>query len=166
MGKRGVKPRSADLIKRVIRNCCIEDPTTGCWVWQGAISSSGYGMLSFNGKAALVHRVAYELFNEPIPEGKCLLHSCDNRLCANPQHLIPGTLAENNQDMFQKQRGCYPPLFQRDTHPRAKLSSRQANEIRDAYSKGNATQKQLGAKYGVHKGTISRIVRQQEVLQP
>ncbi|MFJ2662519.1 HNH endonuclease signature motif containing protein [Arthrobacter koreensis] len=43
-----------------------------------------------------VHRVAYELFSGPIPNGLVLDHLCRNRGCFNPNHLEPVTRAVNN----------------------------------------------------------------------
>jgi hypothetical protein len=64
----------------------------------------GYGQFRFEGKILRAHRVAYELEVGPIPEGMKLLHSCDNRRCVKPQHLTPGTMAQNNADMNRKGR--------------------------------------------------------------
>lgn len=31
-------------------------------------------------------------------------HSCDNRKCINPEHLIAGTVSDNIQDMIERKR--------------------------------------------------------------
>ena len=47
----------------------------------------------------------WEAFNgEPIPEGKIILHSCDNPSCVNPNHLRVGTWGENMQDRSDRMR--------------------------------------------------------------
>ena len=78
--------------------------TESCWFWKGAKTGHGYGSMKVNGKMISAHRLSYELFVGPLPYGKILLHSCDNRLCVRPGHLKPGTHKDNTQDMFNKNR--------------------------------------------------------------
>lgn len=70
-----------------------------CWIWEGSCTSAGYGEMMVSGRMAYVHRLAYELFIGPIPEGLDLDHvkarGCTSRACANPAHLEPVTRAEN-----------------------------------------------------------------------
>ena len=42
-----------------------------------------------------LHRAIYEKFVGPIPDGLTIDHLCRNRLCVNPAHLEPVTLAAN-----------------------------------------------------------------------
>ena len=73
----------------------------GCWEWTGPGNGHGYGRWSFsvNGrlKSVMVHRLAWELWRGPIPDGHHIDHLCRNRLCFNPSHLEPVTPAENNR---------------------------------------------------------------------
>lgn len=56
----------------------------GCWVWQGAKTSAGYGEISVDGKMHYTHRLMYQLHKGSIPDGLCIDHRCGNRACCNP----------------------------------------------------------------------------------
>lgn len=77
---------SHPLLERLIENV---DMTTSapCWLWTAGRSSGGYGMLRANGKPVYTHRVAYEIWKGPIPEGLTIDHLCRVRACCNPAHL-------------------------------------------------------------------------------
>lgn len=68
----------------------------GCWLWTGSVQSSGYG--SWGGQGKLAHRLAYEDLVGPVPHGLVLDHLCHVRLCVNPDHLNPVTIAVNNRN--------------------------------------------------------------------
>lgn len=78
----------------------IPVPWSGCWLWEGA-DSKGYG----SHRHRLVHRLAWEEANGPIPTGLFVCHHCDVKLCCNPQHLFLGTAKDNAQDHYDKGRG-------------------------------------------------------------
>jgi hypothetical protein len=69
----------------------------GCWLWRGASTAAGYGHFYDRAKhiTALAHRVAYEAFVGPVPEGRELDHLCRMRACCNPSHLEPVEHREN-----------------------------------------------------------------------
>jgi hypothetical protein len=72
------------------------EKTPGCWIWTGALTEEGYGLLGIGGtKNRLAHRWSYERFVGPIPEGLQLDHLCRVRNCVNPEHLEPVTAGEN-----------------------------------------------------------------------
>lgn len=112
----------------------------GCWIWQRAINSGGYGQVNRGGKIILAHRLCYERFVGPIPEGLHLDHLCRNRACVNPDHLEPVTNAENCR------RGA-----------RASLSRATRNFIRN--QRGKATQTELAAQLGISQTAVSQIQR-------
>ncbi len=67
----------------------------GCWQWRLALDSGGYGQLEEHGRIFSAHRLAYELFKGPIPQGLTIDHLCRNRGCVNPDHLEVVTMREN-----------------------------------------------------------------------
>ncbi|MBP5913182.1 HNH endonuclease [Streptomyces sp. LBUM 1486] len=71
------------------------DRSGECWLWTGVLTLGGYGRIKVQGRNALAHRVAYEEWVGPIPEGLDLDHLCRVRNCINPAHLEPVTHAEN-----------------------------------------------------------------------
>ena len=73
----------------------IEPRTSGCWEWVGYVNYKGYGCLSLRGREYKVHRLMYETYVGPIPEGMVTDHLCRNRRCVNPDHLEPVTIGEN-----------------------------------------------------------------------
>lgn len=129
-----------------------------CWLWTGAVITSGYGHMSVGGRAgtqARAPRLSWILHNGPIPEGMQACHKCDVRLCVNPKHLFLGTNAENARDMAQKGRQ-WRQL--RPGAPRRLLNARQVAFIRLFREFTGATQSSLAKKYGVHVNTINSIV--------
>lgn len=94
------------------------EPNTGCLLWLGAtFRDTHYGAFrGEDGRTRNAHRVAWELVNGPVPEGMCVLHHCDNRVCvfADPDprrsHLFLGTVLDNTRDMDAKGRRVNAPL--------------------------------------------------------
>ena len=92
----------SDLKSRLVRGV-IEAPFgyngTPCWVWVKYINSDGYGCMGVNKKTYSTHRLAYELWNGPIPPGLEIDHLCQTKACCNPEHLEAATHAENVRRM-------------------------------------------------------------------
>ena len=77
----------------------------GCWEWNGARNSNGYGNLGLGGgRTGAAHRVSYEVHHGPIPDGMFVRHKCDNPPCINPDHLLIGTPRQNSGDMVKRRR--------------------------------------------------------------
>lgn len=128
----------------------------GCWEWAGPKDSRGYGHLAWNGKNARAHRVAYELQHGEIPRGSghhgtVIMHLCDNKLCCNPEHLKPGTHADNMADM--KAKGRRKRVNSGERNGRAKLTPEQVIAIR-ADKRGKRT---IAKDYGISPAQAQRV---------
>jgi HNH endonuclease len=127
------------------------DESTGpdrCWQWLGA-TRNGYGKIicQADHKRTYVtaHRLAWELFNGPIPPGLDVLHRCDNPACCNPAHLFLGTHSDNMRDREAKGRHNAP---RGSNHGRAKLTEDDVRTIRRLVAEGTP-QNVLARRYGV-----------------
>lgn len=69
--------------------------TKSCWLWQGAKSAGGYGVIGIFYKTEPAHRISYILNGGKINPGLCLDHICRVRHCVNPKHIRQITLIEN-----------------------------------------------------------------------
>lgn len=136
-------------VEWLLRNS--HDEPSGCRVWDGSLNKpGGYGRISYMGKGWRTHRLAYLLLQGPIPEGMDLLHSCDNPHCINPNHLRPGTHAENIKEAYTKGRKT---VSQGSGHPRFSFTAEQAQEIVASRQPAIA----VAAAYGVHPSTVYRL---------
>lgn len=131
----------------------------GCWEWKGSVNGKGYGQVAvgiYDGRVSrpsLAHRVSYTVFKGD-PGNRPLRHTCDNPPCINPDHLIPGTTAENAADMSMRHRN--PTGEYRSD---AVLSSDDVASIKDRYSSGGVSQRALADEYGCSQQLVSLIVR-------
>lgn len=77
------------LCRRLFLRVVI-DQESGCWNFTGS-RRLGYGRIQNKGANLTTHRVAWEMWNGPVPAGYQLHHECRNEACCNPEHLTPVT---------------------------------------------------------------------------
>src|ERR1041385_7692146 len=80
-----------------IRKRFKTDRATGCLLWTGCVCTSGYGMVGFNGKFVLVHRLLWQQRHGEIPQDLEIDHICRVKLCGNLKHMELVTHCENVQ---------------------------------------------------------------------
>jgi hypothetical protein len=135
--------------------------TDKCWIWQAARSSrldDQYGKIKIGGKVYRSHRVAYAISNslELTFKGH-VLHSCDNPLCCNPEHLSLGTHKQNMEQM--KLRGRAGKTDQRGAkNHNSKLRDSDIIKIKELINQ-KLPNKKIAAMFGVAHQTISCIKR-------
>jgi hypothetical protein len=133
-----------------------------CWEWVGCCNSTGYGTLVYQGASCTAHRTAAFLVglvdNVMAPKNRkgwgFILHECDNPKCCNPVHMRVGTFSENQADAYA--RGRRAP-FRGHTHANSRLLPGDAEKIRGLHA-GGMSQEKIGRMYGVHQGTVSKII--------
>lgn len=91
------RPKGSYPIEERFWKHVMPEPNSGCWLWTGALQEGGYSKFREGpGKKSIYgHRLSYELFNGPIPEGLTIDHKCRVRSCVNPAHLEAVTMREN-----------------------------------------------------------------------
>lgn len=147
-----LKISDGEFLHRFWENIIVPDADS-CWIWAGYLNGGGYGGFTYRGKWHEAHRMIYEIFNDDIPEGLEILHSCDIRACVNPNHLSVGTRKDNMQDAKRKGRTAYG-----EKNCQAILTEFQVKDIKQIYFNKEKTIIQLAQLYHVSYECIYQIV--------
>lgn len=147
------------------------DKSGDCWIWTGARDPNGYGRINHKTLlygCRLVHRIAWEITNGPIPGNLFVCHRCDNPSCCNPDHLFLGTQFDNMRDAAMKGRAASGDRSGARTHPErisrgsavgtSKLSAPQVLIIRSLHESGMNNQ-QIAKRFNITPSNVSAIVR-------
>lgn len=146
-----------DSVKDLITAKSKLDDETGCWNWTKYLEKNGYAKVGYKGKTRWSHRLSYEAFVGPIPEGFDVCHRCDNRKCVNPNHLFVGSRLDNMKDAVGKNRVAKGVKL-----PQTKLTPSDKETIIDLAKNGVKYEK-IGDHFGVCRQTAGRIAIQQGV---
>ncbi|GBQ94957.1 hypothetical protein AA23498_2157 [Acetobacter nitrogenifigens DSM 23921 = NBRC 105050] len=112
----------------------------------GHAKQSGHVAISGGGVTEYAHRVALEQEIGPIPDGKMVMHLCNNPACTEPSHLKCGTHAENM---------LYMKLCGRSGSKRIPVSVRSV--VLKRLQEGNLNHKQIAAEVGVSWGCVRKL---------
>ena len=149
MAKAGVyqeRSRNPDII--AARFWAKVEKGDGCWEWQGSRQKRGYGLFRIKGRLHKAHRAALMMSGVEVPDGLCVLHSCDNPPCCNPAHLRLGTKGENNTERHAKGRTVVPPRRTGEDAWASKLTNHRVREMRQWRSEG-LTYAEIGRRAGI-----------------
>ncbi len=122
-----------------------------CWNWTASTFNVGYGSFKYNGKVVGSNRMTWFLTYGEFPK-LCVLHTCDNRLCCNPNHLFLGTNQDNSDDKVSKGRQA-----KGSNNGRSLLTEDEVLKIKNILSNGDMVQSEIAKKFGVVPQTISDI---------
>jgi DNA-binding CsgD family transcriptional regulator len=132
--------------------------TDDCWIWNGSVDAVGRGVyqtdLSKKLRIIKAHRLSMYLFKPTEWKHELdVLHSCDNPICVNPNHLRMGTQTENNNDRDTRDRQVTLSGTKSGTSKFTETDIKEIIKLR----KSGKTYPEIAEIYKVHRKTIQRI---------
>ena len=139
-----------------IESRIIEQRDGECWITTYKTTEDNpYPRTTINGTVKKLMHIVWEAYNaEPMPKNMDLCHTCDNPACINPEHLVPGTHAENMAQCAARGRKTHTSLYS--------LSE----DDYDAIFHDDRPTSVIAKAYGVSTGHIRRIRRTGSGKQP
>lgn len=161
----GVKGRSGrpkrDPIERLredVRRAQGSRSSEACWPWPKSLDEYGYGKcyMGDRGGKMIASRAVYEHFVGPLIKTLVVMHTCDNPRCVNPEHLMLGSVADNNRDAHRKGR---QPSRRGGRNPSSKLSEDAVRFIRSADVSQRGAKAALARLFAVSPATITLVLK-------
>ena len=66
-----------------------------CWEWTAGMTGRGRCGFGLNKRSIAAHRLAFMTTHDMKDESNCVCHTCGNKLCCNPNHLIERTASRS-----------------------------------------------------------------------
>lgn len=123
-----------------------------CMEWQGPTFPNGYAKVGRTERfdTPLLHRWVFAQVNGYYPP--VVMHSCDNRRCINPEHLMAGDTNLNTQDKVRKNRQA-----RGSTHGAAILDAKAVMRVMRLRNKG-WSQQRIADDVGVTRENIREVL--------
>lgn len=149
------------LVNRILSAKYVDE--NGCWIWTRAIDQKGYGRIVIQKQQLGAYVASWRVHNGGVnvPQGLCVMHTCDNSKCINPDHLKLGTHEENMRhakEVGRLGRGQQKPQVHRTPVKRIFTQS-EVLEMRRLRHAERLSYVQLGKRFNCHENTASQVCR-------
>ncbi|MFA6897220.1 MAG: HNH endonuclease signature motif containing protein [Patescibacteria group bacterium] len=142
--------KSKHSTRGTTKEVTYEVDENGCWnCTSHKCNKDGYPRIRRDYHKTGVSRFMYKKFKGEIPIGMVIRHTCDNRKCINPEHLIIGTHQENMDDRNKRHRTALG-----EKNGRNKITKSQVIDILKDMETPVA---KLAERYNLKRGTIYDI---------
>jgi len=98
------------IYDRLMKMVDVPENTDECWNFKGSINNAGFGLISgdislgdpkmITPHRAMARHIGLDIHNNEIQ------HTCLNKKCVNPKHLVEGTF-RSRQDRIIEKHGSY-----------------------------------------------------------
>jgi hypothetical protein len=100
------KNKSKPINERIMNRVHVPKDKSKCWEWTGPVNNAGYGMIKGDRSQneygmVTVHRAMAKFYCMPIDNTE-VQHTCLNKVCVNPDHLVLGNTKTRYERIVKK----------------------------------------------------------------